>query len=107
MTRVVVNPGICGMTATVEVVKIGKRGVRVEITSDCEMVTKMGVLLAELDQGDVLKSLLPSEVYQRASECSLHAACPVPMAVLKAIEVEAGLALPGPVLMHFETTEQG
>jgi len=93
------------MTATVEVVRVSKRRVRVGITSDCEMVTEMGKSLAELDQEDALKSLLQSGVYQCASECSLHVSCPVPMAVLKAIEVEAGLALPRPVLVHFETTE--
>jgi len=106
MTRVVVNPGICGMTVTIEAVKVSRRKVRVKISSDCEVVTKMGESLVELDQRDVLKPLLHSEVYQCASECSLHTACPVPMAILKAIEVEAGLALPRPVLVHFENTEQ-
>jgi len=105
MTRVVVNPGICGMAAAIEVVKVGKGRVGVRITSDCEMVTKMGKSLAELDQEDALKPLLQSGVYQCASERSLHASCPVPMAVLKAIEVEAGLALPRPVLVQFETAE--
>ena len=105
MTRTVVNPGICGRTVTVEVVKVGKRKVRVEITSDCEVVTKMGESLAELDQWDALKPPLHSKVYKCASECCLHASCPVPMAILKTAEVEAGLALPRPVLVHFETTE--
>lgn len=95
------------MTATVEVVKVGKRGVRVEIASDCQMVIEMARSLAELDQWDALKRHVHSEVYKCASECRLHAACPLPMAILKAIEVEAGLALPRPVLVHFETTEQG
>jgi len=107
MTRVVVDPGICGITATIEVVKVSKRKVRVKITSDCEVVTKMGESLVELDQWDALKPLLHSEVYQCASECSLHTTCPVPMAILKAIEVEAGLALPRPVLVQFESPERG
>jgi len=107
MTRVVVNPGICGMKATVEVDRVGKRKVSVRITSDCEMVAKMGESLVELDQWDALKPLLHSEVYQCASECSLHTTCPVPMAILKAIEVEAGLALPRPVLVQFEPPERG
>ncbi len=107
MTRVVVNPGVCGMTATVEVIRVDKRRVRVKITSDCEMVTEMGKPLAELDQEDALKSLLHSKVYQYAAGCSLHTTCPVPMAILKAIEVEAGLALPRPVLVQFEAPERG
>ena len=107
MTRVVVNPGICGKVTTVEIVKIGKRRVRVKIISDCETVTKMGESLVELDQWSALKPHVQSEVYQSASECHIHASCPVPMAILKAIEVEAGLALPRPVLIQFEPTEQG
>jgi hypothetical protein len=106
MTRVVVNPGICDKHATVEVVKVGKRRVRVEITSDCEMVTKMGKSLAELDHGDALKPHVSSSIYKCASRCRLHTSCPVPMAILKAIEVEAGLTLPRPVLIRFETIEQ-
>jgi hypothetical protein len=63
--------------------------------------------LIETDQWDALKSHVHSEVYKCASKCHLHASCPVPMAILKAIEVEAGLALPRPVLVQFETTEPG
>jgi hypothetical protein len=107
MTRVVVDPGICGKIATAEVIKVGKRRVRVEITSDCEMVVKMGESLTELDQRDTLKPHVHSEIYKCASDCHIHASCPVPMAILKAIEVEAGLALPRPVLVHFETVDQG
>jgi len=105
MTRAVVNPGICGMTATVEVVKVGNRKFRVEVTSDCEMVSKMAKSLVELGQQDVLKQLVDSDVYKYASGCRLHTSCPVPMAILKAIEIEAGLALPQPVLVYFENVE--
>ena len=55
MTRAVVSPGNCGISVTVEVVKVGKQGVRVEITSDCEMITKMGESLAELNLLDAVK----------------------------------------------------
>jgi len=105
MTRVVINPGICGKIVTAEVVKVDKRRVRIKITSDCEIVTKMGESLAEVNQWDALKPHVSSSIYKYASRCHLHTSCPVPMAILKAIEVEAGLALPRPVLIHFETIE--
>ena len=107
MTRALVDPGICGKTVTIEVVKAGRRRVRVKVTTDCEKVTRLGESLLELDQWEALKPQVDSQVYKCASECRLHGACPVPMAILKAIEVEAGLALPRPVLVQFETTEQG
>jgi hypothetical protein len=105
MTRAVVNPGICGMVATIEVAKVGKRRVRVEITSECEKVTKMGESPLELSQFDALKPHTDSEVYKCASEHHLCTSCPIPMAILKAIEVESGLALPRSVSVHLETTE--
>jgi hypothetical protein len=107
ITKVIVEAGICGFTATIEVLKLSPRSVKVNITSECEMVTKMGESLAELRLRDALRPQVDSEVYKCASECGLHAACPVPMAILKAIEVEAGLALPQAVLVRFETTELG
>jgi uncharacterized protein YaiI (UPF0178 family) len=106
MTKVVVDPGICGMQTTIEVDKVAKRKVKVVITSDCEMVTKLGKLLAEVDQWDVIKQYVDYGIYKAASRCDLHVTCPVPIAVLKAIEVEAGFALPRDVVIRFETTEQ-
>jgi hypothetical protein len=51
-----------------------------------------------------LKPQVYSEVYQCASKHRLCASCAVPMAILKAIEVETGLALPRPVVVNLETT---
>ena len=105
MTKAVVNPGICGNISVVDVERVSKRRVKVNIKSNCEMVVKMSQALSELDKNEVLKSPLHSIVYQLASEYSLHASCPIPMAILKAIEVEVGLALPRPVLVNLTTTE--
>lgn len=105
MTRAVVNPGICGLNATIEVTEVGKRIIRVEITSDCEKVAKMSGSLPTLKQFDALKPQVDSEVYRYASEYRLCASCPMPMAILKAIEVETGMALPSPVLVHFENSD--
>ena len=102
MTRVVVNSGVCGMTVTIEVTKTSRRRFKIEVTTDCEMLTKMGESLMEVDQKDVLKPQIHYNIYQCASECHIHTSCPAPMAILKAIEVEAGLALPRPVTVHFQ-----
>ena len=104
MTRAVVYPGICGMQTTIEVDKVAKRRARVAITSDCDMVTKLGKSLTEVDQFIVIKQRGACEIYKATSRCHLHVTCPVPMAILKAIEVEAGFALPHDVVIRFETT---
>jgi sorbitol-specific phosphotransferase system component IIBC len=104
VTKVTVNPGICGFVTTVEVDRINKQKVKVVINSDCENVARLAESLTEIDKWAVFKQHQDCEVYQAASDCHLHITCPVPVAVLKAIEVEAGLALPRDVVISFQPT---
>lgn len=105
MTKIVVDPGICGFTAVVEVTRLSARRVRVVIDTDCEMVSGMNGELAGLDLR--LASAPPGDslVYKIAARHIGHAACPIPMAILKAIEVEVGAALPEDIIIHFEATD--
>ena len=105
MTRAEINPGVCKMIATVEVTAIAKRKVRVDITSDCEKVARLSASTQELNLFEALKPHVDSVLYKHASESRLCASCPVPMAILKTIEIENGLALPRPVSINFTTTE--
>ena len=105
MIRAEINPGICKMVAVVEVTTIAKRKVRVKITSDCEKVARLSSATGNLNILEVLKPHIDSIVYKDASEKRLCASCPVPMAIIKAIEIENGLALPCPVSVHFTKIE--
>ena len=105
MTRAVVDPGICGMTATIEVNSIGKFKIKVEISSECTKIARIGTSLSDLSLRDALKPHVHSAVYACASESNLCPSCPVPVSILKAIEIETGLALPRPVHIEFEVTE--
>jgi hypothetical protein len=105
MTRVVVDAGACGFTITVEVVRLSRRRVKVAIGGDCDMVNEMSSQLSELDWHAALRAPENSVVYQCASKHIRHAACPVPMAILKAIEVEVGITLPRDVVIQFEPKE--
>jgi len=104
LTKAVVEAGICGFIAIVEVTKLPNRKVRVTIDSKCEMMNKLGCKLKELDWSDALKLPKNSPVYNSACQHSGHPACPVPIAILKAIEVEVGVALPKDVSIRFEST---
>lgn len=73
-----------------------------DISSDCEMVASLGSQLSELDSRDALRSHGRSAVYECAFQHIKHVACPVPAAILKAIEVELGAALPGDVSIRFK-----
>ena len=105
MTRIVIHPGICGFTAIVEVRKISRRKVIVSIVSQCEKVSQMSETIKEMDGMEAVKPLLTCAIYQQAGEAKLHTSCPVPSGILKAIEVETGLALPKDISMHFEVSE--
>ncbi len=102
MTRVTVNPGVCGMVCTIDISKIDRQQVNLKIETKCDMVREMSEQSAIMKLRDVLKLPVDSIVYEYASKCQLHAACPVPVAVIKAIEVEAGMALPRPVSIEFD-----
>lgn len=105
MTRVVVEAGICGFTTTIEAAKTGKLTVSVEVESDCEAVAEMNGELQNLGWMEALGRPGQSAVWECACAHIRHPSCPVPMGILKAIEVELDLALPKDVVIHFANTE--
>jgi hypothetical protein len=106
-TKVIINPGACGFTATVVVKKKEEDDkFSVTITTECPMGSKLGTEIAELAMGDVFKSFLNNPVYRKAAACLKHAACPVPSGILKALEVEAGLNVKKEVSITFVVDEE-
>ncbi len=107
-TKLVVDAGICGNTTTIDVVGLPGRKVTVTVTSDCEVVSKMSEGLKELDWLSLWKQDGDGySAYKAASQSTRHFMCPVPVAILKAIEVEVGLALPKDVAFSFKTVNLG
>lgn len=101
MTKVLIQPGACGMPATIEVNKKDKKTFTVTVTSECRMVEELGKKLPELEFMDAFKRLLDNPVYTKGAACLKHISCPVPCGILKALEVEAGLAVPREVSIIF------
>ncbi|MBI5103079.1 MAG: hypothetical protein HZB33_14785 [Nitrospirae bacterium] len=101
MTRLIIDPGACGTQVTVEVQQKDKKTFSVKLESECKMVQKLGFELEELTLMDAFRRLLENPVYTKGAACLRHVACPVPAGILKALEVEAGLAVPRDVTMHF------
>lgn len=104
-TRVEVFAGVCGHSAVIEVDNVDEAHVRVAITSACDEITDMNPDLERVQwkgKGhEVFKRMTESVVYQSAAKHIRHTACPVPAAILKAIEVETGVALPKDVTITF------
>jgi len=97
---VVVEAGVCGHAATIRAEKTDGYTARVEIESSCQHVQKIAPEPLEVDalRQIGLRAGLPSLLESAYANCA-HAACPVPSALIKAVEVAAGLALPGDVSM--------
>ena len=65
------------------------------------MVLKMLDDISQVDTMSVFTNPPANPVYRSAAKHIKHAACPVMSGILKAIEVEAGLALPCDVRIEF------
>jgi len=107
MTSLVVDPGPCGFTSKIQVVRVSARRAQVTVESDCEQVNRMGSELADLDIRSVMRPPGESIVYQIAARHACHLTCPLPLAILKGIEAEFQLALPRPVTIRFELDDPG
>ena len=94
MTRVEIAPGVCGFFTTVEVTSEGRQCL-VAITSECKAIQKIAEEIGPLDP---MKEFSSRRGTPRCLEMGLlhcfHAACPVPVGIIKALEVEKKLALP-------------
>jgi hypothetical protein len=94
MAKAEIDAGICGFHATVEA-RTNEDMVDLTIHSNCPAIQK---LAAELTQVNPYKEISSRRVVPTILQAGLkyctHAACPVPVGIIKAVEVEAGLALP-------------
>lgn len=104
MTRVTVDAGACGFKAIVRVRQVGGSRLQIHISSPCEMLTAMNRELGVVDwKRGVFGRFLDSLVYRCAHQHVKHLDCPVPCAIIKAIQVEVGAAVPAPARIDIET----
>ena len=98
MARAEILSGICGFTTVVEAAPDGKGRVLLTIESDCKAVQCLAEELSEVDalQEITFRGTGPLTM-QLSAKHLRHAACPVPVGIVKTVEVAAGLALPADV----------
>jgi hypothetical protein len=98
--------GVCGFNTTVEAEQDGSGQVQLSIESECSAIKRLSVELTEVDplREFTYRGEGPLTLQQAAKHCS-HAACPVPVGIIKAIEVEAGLALPADVSIKLSKSD--
>jgi hypothetical protein len=94
MSKTEINSGICGHVTTVTASMEGKV-CKVTISSDCQAIQNLAQELTEVNplQEISCRRGIPQTLQMGMKHC-YHAACPVPVGIIKAIEVAANLALP-------------
>ncbi|NDJ77506.1 MAG: hypothetical protein GYB65_14735 [Chloroflexi bacterium] len=106
MVKVVVNAGACGEHVVIYVTRLDTKRVRVMLETGCKQVDAMNPGLDNLlclGKGhDVFVPVDRSAVYRAAVDHNLHPACPVPAAILRAIEAELGIAVARDVTIEFQ-----
>jgi pentose-5-phosphate-3-epimerase len=106
VTKVIVKSGACGYTVTITAEKGADQKIAVSLDTDCEMVKKMLEDIAVVERFAALRGFMSNPVYRSAATHIKHVACVVPSAVLKALEVEAGLNVATDVTITFEDKEE-
>lgn len=107
MAKAEICSGVCGFNTTVEANNDGLGQIQLTIESDCKAINR---LAAELTQVDPYREFTYRGqgplTFEKAAEYCSHAACPVPVGIIKAIEIEAGLALPADVSIKLSKSEK-
>ena len=103
MAKAKIEAGICGHTTTVDAQLKEKYQVELIIQSDCKHIQKLAENLKEANAMNEIsfRKGMP-EILAKGAEYCTHAACPVPVGILKTVEVAAGLALPKDVHIKVE-----
>ena len=103
MTHVIVNPGVCGLTADIKAEMCGRKEAKLAIETECKLIAQYAEGLGEdVDAFELLgMSRKGSSLEARRAGTRIHAACPVIAGIAKALEAEAQLALPRDVSITF------
>jgi Family of unknown function (DUF6951) len=97
------DPGICGFPCTIKACKTQSRTVTVEISgSECKQIKRLETQFTEMSLKELFLPLTRNPIYQAAEKSGCHPSCAIPCAVIKAVEVAMGMALPKEVRITFK-----
>ena len=95
MAKARIEAGNCGYHAEVEAVMGENYQVGIKIESDCPHIQKMAADLTEVNAlNEISFRRGDREILAKGAQYCTHTSCPVPVGIIKAMEVAAGLALP-------------
>ncbi|MFN2234950.1 MAG: DUF6951 family protein [Anaerolineales bacterium] len=99
MAKAEVMAGNCGFTTQIDA-KMNGNTCELHISSECKAIERMAAEITEVNPYKEIsfKRAMPI-IHEAGVKHCTHAACPVPVSIIKAVEVEAGLALPTDVVI--------
>ena len=105
MTKVRIDPGVCGLKTLVEAEANEDNEVVLKINSACKAIKGMAAELGEdFDAFEICMQKPgkgPFYEYARSGKQPIHAACPVISGIVKCVEAECHLALKKNVSIEF------
>ena len=105
MTKVKIDPGVCGLVTAVEASSEDQMEVRVKVKSGCESIRRMFEALGDTFDAYEICLAKPGAgpFYEYAAEhLPGHASCPALAGIIKCMEAECRLALPKEARITFE-----
>ena len=101
VVRARVQVGVCRFTCDILTYIVDGK-VKCLFVSDCPAVMKFGDALWEMEPTSALKMpYCENKIYELAGRTLNHATCPLPVAVIKCVEIASGLALARDVRIEF------
>ena len=103
MTHVIVEPGVCGLTADIKVEMVDGQNAKIDIQTDCKMIADlvagMGEQVNAFDLLGMSRNASPLEDGRAGTR--IHAACPTIAGIAKAVEAACQMALPRDASIRF------
>jgi len=93
--RLRADPGICGFVCEIEVKRMGKERVEIQIKgSGCKHIQRLSELVPSLTLRELFSPITQNPVYLSAQKARCHPSCVIPVAIIKAAEIALETALP-------------
>ncbi len=98
-----VSSGICGMQTVIIAECDDMQNVHLTVNSGCGQIMELAKQIKDVDAFiELFSGFGEGQAYKAAKATIKHAACPVPAAIIKAVEASAGMALKKDVHITFD-----
>jgi hypothetical protein len=102
MAKSEIFAGICGLTTTVTAEPKDGMNFTLKVDSECDAYDDLDERLPEASMMAGFDPIGTGPIYEACRAKCKHGACPVPMGIIKTVEVAAGMALPKDVEVTVE-----